>query len=365
MTAKRSKKGKKSKGPWRLTIYENGAYCVYEISRGGGRVTLHFHDADDAWEAHKALQKIGIRTECEGDSFVDIPSKDFGAALDVIDEDEIYSIVRGGKFVTRLDERPTQEKGASSKTSKRSDKHKKEPATTVFGRLYNWLANKLPEDRRDGNEWGFFAFMTIIASMFGILAGTALISNLAVGYEVVAAASILLLGVALGLAFSLATVMAGGGKATVLAAGLVYLLFLASTFGLTCLIAEIAIGTATVTPMFYIIIFAVIVGLAEAFFWLDKARPEEGTNRGFFTAWRKLVHLAESSVIVALAIGGCHLIRKGIPAVGAFLAEHGEAILHCVGWGTLIVLALAIYVKLNSLKYRKPGRKGKRRKGGR
>lgn len=215
----------------------------------------------------------------------------------------------------------------------------------LFGRIFDGVVKQIPSEDRDSAVVLLTFVLAWWCSITGLVCG--LVLEPAIG---------LVFGLVVGVVSVLVFESVGG-------LGLGGICWLAT--GLGILIATIATGTILAAPLFYVLIGALIVALAEAFFWLDRKEPSKKSNKTWFTIKRKFLHLGESSFIVLLTLGGVHLVRRAVPMLGDFVSTYGTAILNFVGWGTLIVLIVAGYIKLNSLKYRKQNKLVKKKRRGR
>lgn len=98
----------------------------------------------------------------------------------------------------------------------------------------------------------------------------------------------------------------------------------------------------------------VILVMSEVIFYLDKGRPNEDEDAFTFTLWRKLEAIIDSLIIVVYAMGIVILSEK--IDFYAILESNFPAIMQAIYWigsVVLVVLGIAVWVWLNSLRYRK------------
>ena len=107
---------------------------------------------------------------------------------------------------------------------------------------------------------------------------------------------------------------------------------------------------------------------AEAYYWLDDKKREKRQSRFWYTCERKIIYLIESAVVVGLVFGWVYLIVRSGPKlariVGDAVREYGLIVVHYVALVILIGAIVAVYLLINSLKYKnaKPRRRNKPRK---
>jgi len=165
----------------------------------------------------------------------------------------------------------------------------------------------------------------------------------------------LLYGLAVGLVFGLLY-----GLAFSLVYGLVLGLVLGFVLGFAHFINFFAfLGLASLishypNPLPLWVFFVIIFILIEVFFWSDKQKPKKNQNKITFTLLKKGEALLETIMI----LGYANLIRLGIEKISKF--QNWDVILRWVGYigaGIIILIMglgiIYLYIKLNSLKYRK------------
>jgi len=158
----------------------------------------------------------------------------------------------------------------------------------------------------------------------------------------------LAVGLAAGLAFGLVAGLAFG-----LVAGLAVGLVAGLAFGL---VAGLAASLANLFQSdFYVnlLLLIIIIILSELLFLLDKSKPDKKINRLWFTLIHKGEAFFESCLIVINIVA---VLSVDWSVVSAFLSNQIPILqqtLYCVGWGTLIVILVAGFIYLNSLRYKR------------
>jgi MFS family permease len=174
---------------------------------------------------------------------------------------------------------------------------------------------------------------------FGLVSG--LVSVLAFGL-----ASGLASGLAFGLASGLASVLAFG-----LAVGLVSGLASVLAFGLA-----VGLVSGILSPIWLFIL--AIIAIAEILFFFDKAKPNAGENKYWFTILHKGEAILETSLVVvnlaniAKLLEGIDLLKVIQGWIPAILQG-----IYYIGIVVVVIAAIACWIWLNSLKYKEEKRK--------
>lgn len=121
-------------------------------------------------------------------------------------------------------------------------------------------------------------------------------------------------------------------------------------------------------PYPWIVLGILVLALAEVSFWSDDKKPEKKQSKFWFTVNRKIIHIVEASGVSVLGLGAGWLIFCGGPrfisgvvstianlvdGIIDFATQYGGPILNFVCVGTATVLIVYVYIKFNSLKYRR------------
>jgi hypothetical protein len=168
--------------------------------------------------------------------------------------------------------------------------------------------------------------------------------GLAVGIAVVIAFG-LAVGLAFGLAFGLVFVIAVV-IAFVIAVGLAFGL----AFGLAVGLASGIIDLASCTMQEILLVLIAIIAISEILYWLDKHKIGD-IGRWGNTLIKKGEAIFETSCVILIS----RLVIVRYKDMLNFLSEQQEGIqtaLSIIGYGTFVVLLIAGYIWINSLKYK-------------
>jgi len=193
------------------------------------------------------------------------------------------------------------------------------------------IINKIPKDEGEELIGGL-----IFGLFFGLIGGliVGLIFGLIVG---------LIFGLIVGLIFGLI-----GGLIGDLIGGLGYLLSFFTFLGLASLISH----HPHFLPLWLFFLMGIV--LVELFFWLDTQKPKRKQSKFWFVCLKKLEALGETIFVLGIQNLGRLVINK------LRIFDKWEIILKWIGYigagliGLIIIIGiLYLYIKLNSLKYKK------------
>lgn len=222
----------------------------------------------------------------------------------------------------------------------------------IIDKLWDWIVELVP--KKDQNDFAGLMVLALVLTLFMAVIVVALggmVMALAVGF---------IFAFVVGLV-SMVCYKPWAGL------GLMFLMILAIG-GLTGI--KVLLNDSSQAQSWGMVIGLLILVLvwAEAYYWLDDKKREKRQSRFWYTCERKIIYLIESAIVVGLVFGWTYLIVRGGPKLariaGDAVREYGLIVVHYVALVVLIGAIVAIYLLINSLKYKnaKPRRKKKIRK---
>jgi MFS family permease len=198
--------------------------------------------------------------------------------------------------------------------------------------IISYLLNKIKSKRKKED----LIFGLVISLIFGLVYG--LVSGLIFGLV-----SGLIFGLVSGLVSGLVYVLVFG-----LFSGLVSGLVYGLVFGLFSGLIKIVIP-AVFFPLWLFVALVIIIG--EILFLMDRRKPCKKENRWWFVIKLKVESLFESLLILTNVLNIIYIVEN-VRINGEQYYPIITSILQFIGYGTIIITAIVIWLYLNKLRYR-------------
>jgi hypothetical protein len=103
-----------------------------------------------------------------------------------------------------------------------------------------------------------------------------------------------------------------------------------------------------------VIFFALIIIIGELNFWLvDNAKPPKNKSTAEFTIYRKAIDLMEALYVISFIAGIVWIIELAYKYLVPFITTNSNSIIWILTYSSTAIVIIAIYIYLNSLKYKK------------